>query len=105
MSDTLDSASKDALEELEIRLLLEGVYEYYGYDFQNYALGTLKRRIWERIRKEQLASVSELLGKVLHDPDCMYRLVGDLSITVSTMFRDPGFFVVFRNEVVPLLRT
>ncbi len=93
------------LEDLEIRLLLEGIYGHYGYDFRDYAPGTLKRRIWERIHKEQLESVSGLLEKVLHNPDCMYRLVGDLSITVSSMFRDPSFFAAFRNKVVPLLRT
>ena len=46
-----------------------------------------------------------MLEKVLHEPDCVYRLAGDLSITVSAMFRDPAFFATFREEIVPLLRT
>jgi chemotaxis protein methyltransferase CheR len=35
----------------------------------------------------------------------MQRLLSDLSVNVSAMFRDPGFFRVFREKVVPLLRT
>lgn len=93
------------LEELELRLLLQGVYEYYGYDFRDYATGTLKRRITERLKKEELTTISGLLEKVLHDQDCLNRFVGDLSITVSTMFRDPDFFIALRNKIVPLLHT
>lgn len=96
---------KAPLEELEIRLLLEGVFEYYGYDFRDYAAGTLKRRIRDRMGKEGLATVSGLLAAVLHDPACLDRLAGDLSITVSTMFRNPDLFLAFRQDVVPLLRT
>jgi len=95
----------ETLEALEIRLLLQGIYEHYGYDFRDYAPATLQRRIWERTQKEKLASVSGLLACLLHDPDCMDRLAGDLSISVSAMFRDPTLFDTFRNQVVPLLRT
>src|SRR5213078_463760 len=46
-----------------------------------------------------------LLEKLLHDPACMERLLLDLSINVTAMFRDPSFYVAFREKVVPLLRT
>src|SRR5204863_10071283 len=35
----------------------------------------------------------------------MERLLLDLSINVTAMFRDPSFYVAFREKVVPLLRT
>lgn len=92
-------------EALEIQLLLEGVFRYYGFDFRNYALASLKRRIWNTIRSEQLTSVSGLQEKVLHDPACMERFLLSLSINVTAMFRDPSFFLAFRSKVVPLLRT
>ena len=90
--------------KVELRRLLLGIYEYYGYDFRDYALGTLKRRIGERMHKEQVDSLSGLLEKVLADPACLYRLVDDLLITVSTMFRDPHFFLALRKKVVGLLQ-
>ncbi len=93
------------LEDIEIQLLLEGIFRYYGFDFRNYALSSLKRRIWNAIRLEQLSSISGLQEKVLHDRDCMERFLLNLSVHVTSMFRDPSFYLAFRNKVVPILRT
>lgn len=101
----MPNAPLPQLEELEIQLLLEGVYRYYGFDFRNYAIASLKRRIWNIIRAEKLNSVSGLQEKVLHDRQCMDRLLLGLSVNVTSMFRDPSFFMEFRNKVIPLLRT
>jgi chemotaxis protein methyltransferase CheR len=94
-----------ALEVIEIQLLTEGMYRHYGFDFRDYAFPSLKRRVWKRIYAEGLSSVSGLQEKVLHDPACMERLLLDLSINVTSMFRDPSFYLSFRSRVVPLLRT
>jgi chemotaxis protein methyltransferase CheR len=93
------------LEALELQLLLEGVYRQYGFDFREYAPASLKRRVWRRVHAEHLPTITSLLEKVLHDPACMERLLLDLSINVTAMFRDPTFYVSFREQVVPLLRT
>ena len=93
------------LEEIEIQLLLQGIYHYYGFDFRDYALASLKRRIWAAVRAEGLTRISAFQDRVLHDPACMDRFLLMLSVNVTAMFRDPGFYCVFRNKVVPLLRT
>ena len=93
------------LERLELELLLEAIHRRYGFDFREYAPASLKRRVWRRIRAEGLESVSGLLEAVLHEPVVMERLLLDLSINVTAMFRDPSFYTAFRKEVVPLLRT
>jgi chemotaxis protein methyltransferase CheR len=93
------------LEELEIDLLLEAVHRHYGFDFREYSRGSVRRRLWRRVYAEGLRSISGLQERVLHDPACMERLLRDLSISVTSMFRDPQFFIALRNKVVPLLRT
>lgn len=93
------------LESLEIQLLLEGMFRYYGFDFRNYAMASLKRRIWNAVRAERLNSVSGLQERVLHDPACMERFLLGLSVNVTAMFRDPSFYFAFRRNIVPLLRT
>jgi chemotaxis protein methyltransferase CheR len=93
------------LETIEIQLLLEGMFRYYGFDFRNYALASLKRRIWNVIRSERLTTVSGLQEKILHNPAYLDRFLLGLSVNVTTMFRDPSFYIAFRNKVVPLLRT
>lgn len=99
------SKNRNELENIEIQLLLEGVFRYYGFDFRNYAPASLKRRIWNTIRAEQLTSVSGLQEKVLHNPACLERFLLGLSVNVTSMFRDPSFYLAFRSKVVPLLRT
>ncbi|MHB0947643.1 MAG: CheR family methyltransferase [Gemmatimonadaceae bacterium] len=99
------SAYNPDLERIEIELLLEGVFRHYGFDFREYAYSSIRRRLWKRIQAEGLSSVSELQALVLHVPEAMERLLLDLSVSVTSMFRDPGFYVAFREKVVPLLRT
>ena len=93
------------LERLEIELLLEGVYRHYGFDFRSYAYASIRRRLWKRVDGEELRSISELQARILHDQDAMERLLLDLSVNVTAMFRDPSFYKEFREQVVPLLRT
>ena len=101
-----DSAdAKPDLERIEVELLLEGIYRQYGFDFRSYAYASIRRRLWKRIDSEGLTSVSALQERVLHEPAMMEKLLLDLSINVTAMFRDPGFYVAFREKVVPMLRT
>jgi len=93
------------LDRVEIELLLEGVFRHYGFDFRSYAYASIRRRLWKRVEAERLGSISELQALVLHDGAAMDRLLLDLSISVTAMFRDPDFYQVFRRDVVPLLRT
>jgi chemotaxis protein methyltransferase CheR len=93
------------LVALEIRLLLEGIYEHYGYDFRNYAATFMRRRIVDFVRRERLATISGLQEKILHDPACLDRFSEGLSVSTTSMFRDPAFFTALRRDVVPLLRT
>jgi chemotaxis protein methyltransferase CheR len=87
----LDEQTKADLEQIEIGLLTEGIYQHYGFDFRDYSLPSLRRRIWKRVYAEGLSTISGLIEKVLHDP--------------QSMFRDPTFYLAFRQKVVPLLRT
>src|SRR3954468_20338641 len=97
--------ARDDLEDVELALLLEGVFRHYGFDFREYAPASLRRRVWRRVYAEGLQTISALQEKLLHEPACMERFLLDLSINVTAMFRDPAFYIAFRERVVPLLRT
>ena len=98
-------AEVELVEDVEIELLLEGLFRVYGADFRNYAPASLKRRILESMRSEKMMTISGYQDCVLHDRACMERLLVRLSIHVTSMFRDPSFYRAFRERVVPLLRT
>lgn len=93
------------LEELEIDLLLEGIYRYYGLDLRDYARASMKRRIANILSKEQLKTISALQEQVLHDRACMQRFLLNLSVHVTSMFRDASFYLAFRQRVIPILKT
>lgn len=95
----------NSLQDIEIELLLEGLYRAHGFDFRNYSRGSIKRRILELLRDEQLTTVSEFQNKILHDDACLQRFLLGLSVHATAMFRDPSFYLTFRKQVVPLLRT
>ncbi|WP_435877196.1 CheR family methyltransferase [Sporosarcina highlanderae] len=95
----------DELEQLEIQLFLQGIYEWYGYDFRDYAYNSIRRRIWHRVYEERLNSILGLMEKTLRDSECLKRLLLDFSINVTEMFRDPSFFLAIREKIIPHLRT
>jgi chemotaxis protein methyltransferase CheR len=94
-----------SVEEIELSLLLEGIYRQYGFDFRNYALASLRRRVWNFMHNGNIATISLLQDRVLHDRTWLERFLYALSVNVSAMFRDPHFYRAFRKEVVPLLKT
>lgn len=105
--DKITSANREdvaPMEQLEIELLLEALFRHYGFDFRNYVLPSIRRRIWHRIHAEKLSTISGLQERVLHDRSTMKRLIADFSINVTEMFRDPSFFHMFRTNVAPLLQ-
>lgn len=96
---------RDAVEALELDLLLEAVFRQYGYDFRDYARTSIRRRIAAIMRRENIETISGLQERVLHDEGTWERFLQGISVSVSTMFRDPHFFLAFRRQIVPILRT
>src|SRR5688572_14725840 len=92
------------IETLEIELLLEGIYRLYGCDFRNYAMASLRRRVWNAVRGEGLKTVSSLQEKLFHDREAMERFLIQLSVSVTSVFRDPEFYLSIREKVIPLMK-
>ncbi|WP_206109190.1 protein-glutamate O-methyltransferase CheR [Paenibacillus sp. HB172176] len=94
----------DSREELEIDLLLEGIFRTSGYDFRNYLRSSLRRRIRHRLEMDRASSITALLEKTIHEEGFLEKFLEDFSIKVTEMFRDPAFFLAFRREVAPFLQ-
>lgn len=90
---------------LEIDLLLEGIYRKYGYDFRNYTNAHIKRRLEHRLKMSGCKNYMEMLHKLIHNETFFNEILLDLSINVSEMFRDPGFYKATRENVIPYLKT
>ena len=88
-----------------MELLLYAVYRRYGYDFRNYARASLVRRLRQALAAEEMENFSQLTHAALHDSNVFDRLLNQISINVTEMFRDPDFYKALRREVLPRLRT
>ena len=91
--------------DIELKLLVEAIYQRYHYDFRGYAVASLKRRMHAAMAHFGCGTLSQLQDRVLHEPALFPALLDYLTVQVSEMFRDPGYFRALRQEVVPLLRT
>jgi len=90
---------------LEISLLLEAIFNKYGYDFRNYSKAHIKRRILHRLSLSGLDNISAMTHKAIYDKNFASQILLDFSINVTEMFRDPDFYFFIRKEVIPILKT
>ncbi len=96
---------KGSLEDLEIRLLLEGIHHVYGYDFREYAQSSIKRRLTHWLVESDFETFSEAQSQLLRDRTLFENLLRGVTVNVTEMFRDPCFFRAVRERVVPFLKT
>jgi len=91
--------------DIEFRLLIDAIYHLYHYDFRGYAQASLRRRMKLALERFECRTLSQLQDRVVHEPAVFPALLDYLTVQVSEMFRDPGYFRAIRKQVVPLLRT
>lgn len=91
--------------DIELKLLLEGVYLKYQHDFRNYTVASMRRRMRQAMERFGCATLSQLQDRVLHEPEVFAQMLRYFTVPVSEMFRDPSYFKAVREQVVPVLQT
>lgn len=99
------AVNEEALFDLEVRLLLEALFQRYHHDFRDYALASVRRRVRQAMQRLECESVADLQNLVLHEPDAFAQALPFFTVQVSEMFRDPAYFLALREHVAPVLRT
>lgn len=90
--------------DIEVDLLLEGIFRLSGFDFRQYNRSSITRRIYYRMKMDNISTITRLLERVIHEEAFLEQLLNDFSINVTEMFRNPSFFRAFREQVIPHLR-
>ncbi|WP_312318930.1 CheR family methyltransferase [Stenotrophomonas sp.] len=101
----LASMNEAELFDLELKLLLEAVYQRYHYDFRDYALASLRRRMRHAMARFECANLGDLQHRLLSEPETFAQAMQFFTVQVSEMFRDPAYFKVLREHAIPVLRT
>lgn len=86
----------------DLKRIAGAVQSNHGYDFHNYAMSSFKRRIQRMLDLKKL-SVDSLLQKITSQPQYIEEFLGDLTVNVTEMFRDPQFWVSLRDKILPIL--
>lgn len=97
--------TNDELIDLEIKLLMEGIYQVYGYDFREYSGASLRRRLTQWLVGSGFATLSLAQSSLLRDSSLFKNLLQGITVNVSDLFRDPAFFKALREQVIPHLQT
>ena len=105
MPATEQTMDPSALEDLEVRLLLQALGQVYGHDFTDYAESSLKRRLRHWLAGSSYATFSHAQAAVLRDRAVFDSLLQGITVNFTEMFRDPPFFLALKEKVIPFLQT
>jgi chemotaxis protein methyltransferase CheR len=92
-------------DEHKTGFFLESIRNRYGYDFTDYSRNTVNRRLVRFMLRNKIPALDELLEVLLSDSNLFEYFIQEFTITVTEMFRDPGFFLSLRKNVLPTLST
>ncbi|HEY4936412.1 MAG TPA: protein-glutamate O-methyltransferase CheR [Puia sp.] len=94
-----------SIEDEELQLFLNDLIDRYGYDFTEYSVASLKRRVDLFMVRDHVPDIKVLRSLVLRDPEYFRHLVEEMTVNVTEMLRDPLFYKAIREEVIPVLAT
>jgi chemotaxis protein methyltransferase CheR len=100
----MSDVSQD-VRRIEVSLLLEAIYQRYGYDFRDYARASVERRLGQLLSDFGAETLSEITARLLREPEFFHQIVPYFSVSVTALFRDPFFYLALREKVMPMLRT
>ena len=85
----------------EIKKVIDAISESVGIDFNNYAFSSLRRRIIRFLEINKIRDLNEFISRIKTDKNYTNSLVKDITVNVTEMFRDPSFWIVLRDTVLP----
>ncbi|UPT71885.1 MAG: protein-glutamate O-methyltransferase CheR [Flavobacterium sp. JAD_PAG50586_2] len=92
-------------DDSHLRTFINEIYEAYGYDFAGYSHASFKRRLERVYQLGDFVSFQEFLYKVKTDVNYLTYVIEEITVNVTEMFRDPSFYKVLREEILPALRS
>jgi chemotaxis protein methyltransferase CheR len=89
------------IEIADLRKITELVKEKYNYDFTNYAMSSFRRRILRIMELYKFSAPDILIRRLQDDPRFFDEFISEITVNVTEMFRDPSFWRVLRDQIIP----
>src|SRR5689334_24557506 len=99
---TQRTSSMQDIDIADLKRISELIFQKYHYDFRNYAMSSFKRRVL-RIMELKKLNVEALLKRLTENPQFINEFLDELTVNVTEMFRDPSFWRIMREEVIPAI--
>lgn len=93
----------DFFEKKDIESFLEKIYVKYGYDYTGYNYNHIKRRIHLFYSNLKPKNFKEFEKIVLNNKSIFKDLFLNISVNITTFYRNPEVFKILRNEILPKL--
>jgi len=103
--DDMSPTQSDVFTDEEIDILLNDLQEKFGYDFTDYARASVRRRISRLFLLDKFASFADFRNRLTRNDRYITRFVQEVTVNVTEMFRDPTFYRLLREKVLPVLAT
>jgi len=87
----------------ELHDILQTLLNKYGYDFTDYSLASIKRRILRCMELTRIKSLFDLKYHLVNDADFFAFFLQTITVNVTEMFRDPFFYREMLASVIPVL--
>lgn len=86
----------------DIKKINHVLEEVHGYSFGGYAQSSFKRRINRILAIHNHSTIDDLVAKLAKDKSYFKDFLDELTVNTTEMFRDPGFWTVIKEKVIPL---
>jgi chemotaxis protein methyltransferase CheR len=85
----------------DIKRVIDTIYLSRGVDFSNYAFSSLKRRIKRFLEINKIHDINEFILKLKEEGEFADIFIKEVTVNVTEMFRDPSFWIVLRDTIIP----
>lgn len=93
------------LNKEEVQNFLNKLSIVYGYDYTEYQIDSIMRRINVAMIKEGIRDFNLFKDMVLSNKNFFYNLFLDFSINTTEFFRDPDVFALIKTKILPYLNS
>lgn len=98
------SETEYSLSPAEIDSIVTAVYYRFGYDYREFERQSLSRRLQRFMRIHKLTNAFVMWQRLLHDPEIIASFNAEISVGLTSFYRDPAVWKTLRILLMTMAR-
>lgn len=95
--------NSELFDKAELEILLDKIYDKYGYDYRGYNFEHIKRRVKLFYSTLKPKNFLEFQKIILENKNIFKDLFLNISVNVTTFYRNPEVFKILKEVILPKL--